>query len=874
MIEWFFRSFTKVFGSRNDRELRRLLPMVRAIHDREPELANKTDAELRSATDALKARIADGQTLDQILVDAFALVREASKRTPPPGAEKGLRHFDVQLLGGIVLHQGKISEMGTGEGKTLVATCPAFLNALSGKGVHVVTVNDYLARRDRDWMGPIYERLGLSVGVIQSEMTSAQRKVAYAADITYGTNNEFGFDYLRDNMKVRLEDQAQRRGFAIIDEVDNILIDEARTPLIISGPSEGDTWKYPKADQVAARLVKDQHFEVKEKEQQVLLTEAGIEEAQRLLGVDSFYAGRNMEWPHLLEQSLRAHHIYRIDVDYVVQPNSDGEREVVIVDEFTGRLMSGRRWSDGLHQAVEAKERIPIRAENQTLATITFQNFFKLYEKISGMTGTAITEAGEFLRIYKLDVMVIPPNRPCVRDDRNDLVYATEKAKFTAVVQDILDRNKQGRPVLVGTTSIEKSERLSEVLKRRGIEHEVLNAKQHAREAEIIAKAGESGRVTIATNMAGRGTDIKLGSTVVDLGGLHIVGTERHEARRIDNQLRGRAGRQGDPGSSRFYLCLEDELMRRFTGPRMAALLGKLGLTGDQAIEAKMVSRSVERAQKKVEERNFDIRKRLLEYDEVMNEQRTLVYDYRQQILRGEELKSLVLRMLTQSLDRALDLSMPEGQKGAEWSLSPVQEWWKRKVGDDAPTVPLDREKAEELLKAELERRYEERDAELGAEMSPAVARFICLNSFDGKWKEHLYNMDALKSGIGLRAYAQEDPKVAYKKEGYQLFENMLRAIEEEVSDFWFRIEVGRPEAAKQLEQAPDKWSGAQARKDDFGGASSEMNQAASANQSKEPAKPFRRDQPKVGRNDDCPCGSGRKFKKCHGLTGGSAPAA
>jgi preprotein translocase subunit SecA len=869
MIDKFFKLFTKVFGSRTERELKKLLPLVHAINARGAAAAAMTDAELRAATDTFRARIAAGETLDALLPEAFAVVREMSARTPPPGAEKGLRHFDVQLLGGIVLHRGMISEMATGEGKTLVATAPAYLNALGGRGVHVITVNDYLARRDREWMGPIYERLGLQVGVIQSEMTPAQRKPAYDADITYGTNNEFGFDYLRDNMKSSLDSQVQRRNYAILDEVDNILIDEARTPLIISGPSEGDTWKYGKADAIARRLQTEAHFEVKEKEQQVMLTEEGIVEAQKIAGVESFYSGRHMEWPHLIEQSLRAHHIYKRDVDYVVQAGESGGQEVIIVDEFTGRLMPGRRWGDGLHQAVEAKERIAIRAENQTLATITFQNFFKLYDKLSGMTGTALTEAGEFVRIYGLDVMPIPTNRPMVRADMDDLLYATEKAKFTAVVTDILEKHAAGRPVLVGTTSIEKSEKLSEVLTRKGIAHDVLNAKHHAREAEIIARAGGRGRVTIATNMAGRGTDIKLPAEVVTAGGLHVIGTERHEARRIDNQLRGRSGRQGDPGSTRFYLALEDDLMRRFAGPKITAMLHKLGLRDDEVLTHSMVTRSVERAQKKVEERNFEIRKRLLEYDEVMNEQRTLIYDHRQQILRGEDLRGLVERMVRQSTGRMLDLFCPESAKPAEWDLDAVADWWKRRTGVDSPH-PLPRVRAE--IESQLVERFmqlhDERTMAMGADLSTAVARFILLNAFDGKWKEQLLQMDALKSGIGLRAYGNEDPKVAYKREGYQLFEAMLRSIEDEVVEGIVRIEVGpRPQDQAQLESAKDVWAGGEAtHAAASGAASSEMEQASQQNLSGEAPKPFKHTGPKVGRNDDCPCGSGQKYKRCHGL--------
>ncbi|HMS15382.1 MAG TPA: preprotein translocase subunit SecA [Planctomycetota bacterium] len=901
MISKLLEGAFKIFGSRNEREIKRLWPVVHAINAREPEFEKLTDAELRAVTDRLKARHQAGETLDALLVDAFAAVRECSKRTPPPGGVSGLRHFDVQLIGGIVLHKGKIAEMSTGEGKTLVATCPAYLNAISGQGVHVITVNDYLARRDREWMGVIYEKLGMSVGVIQSELSNAERAVAYGADITYGTNNEFGFDYLRDNMKSRLTEQVQRRNFAILDEVDNILIDEARTPLIISGPSEGDTAKYARADVTTRKLIKGTHFEIKEKESQAILTEAGIIYAQELLGVESFYAGRHMEWPHLLEQSLRAHHLFSLDVDYVVQAGEDGQREVVIVDEFTGRLMSGRRWSDGLHQAVEAKERITVRAESQTLATITFQNFFKLYKKLAGMTGTAMTEAGEFLSIYKLDVASIPTNRPMIRDDQNDYIYADEKDKFTAIVSDIMDRHQEGRPILVGTTSIEKSEKLSGVLQRRGIKHEVLNAKQHAREADIIAQAGRAGAVTIATNMAGRGTDILLGGNAANLakaacggvtegpdfeerlshfraqcsaerervltaGGLHIIGTERHDARRIDNQLRGRAGRQGDPGSSRFYLCLEDDLMRRFAGPRIISMLQKLGLKDGQHIEHKMVSRSVERAQKKVEERNFDIRKRLLEYDEVMNEQRTLIYDYRQRILRGDDLRDLVLTMVGSTSERAVDDFCPPKTAASEWDVTGLSEWYTRKTGLAAPEFSPGGDLTA-VLRETFARLYDERAQGFGKELEDLVARYILLNSFDTRWKEHLYNMDALKGGIGLRSYGNEDPKIAYKREGYQLFEEMLRNIEDEVADLIFRVEVGEKESKKEeLQPAKDVWSGGVASHQSWNDSGrGDMENAAYQSQSKEPAKPFKREGPKLGRNDPCHCGSGLKFKKCHG---------
>ena len=862
MIDTVFKAFTRIFGSRNDRALKRLDPIVARINDCEESCRALDDARFPERTAELRQRIAAGETLDDILVEAFALVREASRRTV------GLRHYDVQMVGAIVLHRGNIAEMMTGEGKTLVATCPAYLNALGGGGVHVITVNDYLASRDAEWMSPIYSLLGLKIGVIQSDMDNAARREAYAADITYGTNNEFGFDYLRDNMKSRLEDQVQRRNFAILDEVDNILIDEARTPLIISGPSEGNIGKYARADDVARRLKQDTHFEVKEKESQAILTEEGIEAAQEMVGVESFYHGKNMEWPHLLEQALRAHYLFKRDVDYVLDAGESGQREVIIVDEFTGRLMPGRRWSDGLHQAVEAKERIGIRAENQTLATITFQNFFKLYDKLAGMTGTALTEAGEFLKIYGLDVMVIPTNRPLVRLDENDRIYANEKDKFTAVIDDIVESFKAGRPVLVGTTSIEKSERISDVLKRRGIDHEVLNAKQHAREAEIIAKAGQPSRVTIATNMAGRGTDIKLGEGVTGSGGLHIIGTERHEARRIDNQLRGRSGRQGDPGVSRFFLSLEDDLMRKFAGPRVKELLSKLGLKDGQAIEHKWVTNAVERAQKKVEERNFEIRKRLLEYDEVMNEQRTLIYGYRQQILRGEDLGDLGLRMFRQSIDRMLDATMPSKAARDDWDLTATGEWFRRKTGQEPPALDdLDRDALRETFLSLIGSQRAERAERIGPQMNEAVERYILLNAFDTKWKDHLANMDALKSGIGLRAYGNEDPKVAYKSEGYKLFEEMLRGLEEEVTDFLLRIEVNAPEEAKELEQAPDVWGGQEAHHGSLPGGREDMEAAAFRSQSQEAPKPFVRKEDKVGRNEPCPCGSGKKYKRCCGMT-------
>ncbi|MEZ6194376.1 MAG: preprotein translocase subunit SecA [Planctomycetota bacterium] len=905
-----FRGIIRLFGSHNERVVKQVRGRVERIEALAPGMEKLTDAELRAKTDEFRARLKAGETLDDILEEAFAVVREMSSRTPPPGAERGLRQYPVQLVGGIVLHQGGISEMMTGEGKTLVAVAPAYLNAIEGKGVHVITVNDYLAQRDRDWMGPIYEKLGLTVGAIQSNMNNAQRRAMYACDITYGTNNEFGFDYLRDNMKQSLEDQVQRsRNYAILDEVDNILIDEARTPLIISGPSEGDTRKYYEADRVVRQLVLGVDFEVKEKESQVPLTEDGIVKAQRIVGVESFYQGAFLEWPHLIEQGLRAHHLFFRDKDYVVDQGEDGGPEIVIIDEFTGRKMSGRRWSDGLHQAVEAKEGIDIKAESQTLATITFQNFFKLYNKIAGMTGTAMTEAGEFLKIYNLGVVNIPTNRPIARKDLDDRIYADQRDKYAAVLEEIREIHAEGRPILVGTTSIENSEKISTMLTRSGIEHEVLNAKHHQREAEIIAQAGRKGMVTIATNMAGRGTDIVLGGNaegmlarwiksnawdpeenagdisaarerieaacraekkeVLELGGLHVLGTERHESRRIDNQLRGRCGRQGDPGSTRFYLALDDDLMRRFASDNVASMLKKLGLKDGQAIEHKWINRSVASAQKKVENRNFEIRKNLLEYDDVMNEQRKLVYDRRRRVLEGERLREMVEAMLEEVTQAAVATYCGEEVPTNEWEWTELESWYQRKTGREIAlnhgTKDSDRV-AEELMTA-FRALYDERDEELGRELQEQVERYLLLNAFDVKWKEHLQNVDALKSGVGLRGYAQVDPKVEYKREAYSLFEELIRSIQDEVTDYIFRVEVKRPDDYAQVD---DQWGGQTASHEEIGAyeTSRAQNEAAIArDQSGQPATPFVRDEQKVGRNDPCPCGSGRKYKKCHGAT-------
>ncbi|MHC4858613.1 MAG: preprotein translocase subunit SecA [Planctomycetota bacterium] len=856
-----------VFGSRNDRILKTMIPIVEGVNALESELEALSDSKLRGKTDEFRRRLGDGETLDDLLVEAFAVMREAAKRV------LGQRHFDVQLIGGLALHRGMIAEMVTGEGKTLVSTLPAYLNGLTGKGVHIVTVNDYLARRDRHWIGPIHEMLGLKVGVIQSEMGPRERIEEYAADITYGTNNEFGFDYLRDNMKMSVETQAQGRlHFAIVDEVDSILVDEARTPLIISGPAEESTDKYYQADRVVRQLRRkpehlpdelpeehaiDWDFEIKEKEHQATLTERGIVKAQRLLGVEDFFTGRNMDWPHHLEQSLKAHSLYRRDKEYVVK-----EGEVIIVDEFTGRLMAGRRWSDGLHQAVEAKENLRIREENQTLATITFQNFFRLYDKISGMTGTALTEAGEFHKIYGLDVLVIPTNKPLIRLSEPDRIYRTEKEKYLAVLDEIIQVHRSGRPILVGTTSIEKSELLSGLLDKRGVPHEVLNAKQHEREAQIVAKAGHSGNVTIATNMAGRGTDILLGDGVADIGGLHIVGTERHEARRIDNQLRGRAGRQGDPGSSSFFLSLEDDLMRIFARDWVKTVLGKLGMEEGQEIQSKMVSRMISRVQRKMEEHNFEIRKNLLEYDEVMDRQRKVVYSNRQEILQRTRLRDRVHEYLEDVVESMVEQHLVRPAEGEEPSLPGLLDAFRYKFDIALGVAEVEGLSNDELVQKLLEvvrRAYAEREKVLGEEQMRRLEGFLLLSAFDTKWKDHLYAMDSLRSGIGLRAYAQEDPKNAYRMEGSAMFQQMIAAIQDEVTDFIFKVRLREEDE----EELAGIWEESEAVHEEYDATRAQMEAGIAGSQTGEKPKPIVRDQPKVGRNDPCPCGSGKKFKKC-----------
>jgi preprotein translocase subunit SecA len=886
---------TKIFGTKHARDIKRIRPLVVAINELEPRTQTLTDDELRGKTGEFKDRLAQGATLDDLLPEAFAVAREAARRAV------GMRPYDVQLIGGVVLHQGRIAEMRTGEGKTLVATLPTYLNALAGKGVHVVTVNDYLARRDAEWMGNIYRFLGLSVGVIQHELSDQERKRAYACDITYGTNNELGFDYLRDNMKFSLDSMVQRgHHYAIVDEVDSILVDEARTPLIISGPSDESVEKYYKIDRIIPRLERGEEIEegdhkyttgdfvLDEKAHSVALTDDGVTKVEKLLGIDNLYDPANMDLLHGVNQGLRAHHLYKRDVEYLIK---DGQ--VVIVDEFTGRMMPGRRWSDGLHQAVEAKEGVKIERESQTYATITFQNYFRMYKKLAGMTGTADTEAAEFEQIYKLEVTVVPTNRPMVRDDRADLVYRTEGEKWNAVVDEIKDCQERGQPVLVGTVSIEKSEMLSDRLKRKGVRHVVLNAKYHEKEASIVAQAGRKGSVTIATNMAGRGTDILLGGNPLGLakseadpeteaeayqqaleryteictrereevlaaGGLHILGTERHESRRIDNQLRGRSGRQGDPGSSRFYLSLEDDLMRLFGSDRIKGMMGRLGMQEGEAIEHPMVSKSIERAQRQVEGRNFEVRKHLLEYDDVMNKQREAIYTLRKDILTGKEGKDYVLTVSADLLDFAIDTHCPEKSDPSEWNLEGLGTDMLASFNIDVHQLPfkldeLGIDELRERLLAAVREKYEEKEQRLGEDLMKALIRDVMLRIVDHAWKEHLLALDHLKEGIGLRGYAQKDPLQEYKRESFELFAAMKERIEDSVVKTLFRIEPVSEEqlaAERQRKMAPPP-----AQQLTFSAPPKSAAPAASA-----PKK-----LPKVGRNDPCPCGSGKKYKKCHG---------
>ena len=889
----------KIVGTKNDRDLKRMQPVVAKINSLESEFAALSDEQLKGKTAEFRQRLADGETLDQLLPEAFAVVREAAKRV------LGMRHFDVQLIGGMVLNAGRIAEMKTGEGKTLMATLPIYLNALSGKGVHVVTVNDYLARRDANWMGSVYRFLGLSVGCVFHGLNDVQRKAAYGADVTYGTNNEFGFDYLRDNMKFSLEDYVQRDlHYAIVDEVDSILIDEARTPLIISGPSESSSELYYRVDRIIPRLQKGEmteardgkmigqatksytgEYTVDEKSKSAALTEEGVAKVEKLLGVDNLYEPRNLELLHHVNQALKAHALFKRDVDYVVK---DGE--VQIVDEFTGRLMPGRRWSDGLHQAVEAKEKVKIASENQTLASITFQNYFRMYDKLAGMTGTAETEAAEFGEIYHLEVTVIPTNRPMVRDDKADLIYKTEKEKFHAVIEDIAESHAKGQPVLVGTITIDKSELLSNMLKKRGVPHYVLNAKQHEREAYIVAQAGRAVAVTHATNMAGRGTDIVLGGNpemmaraeaasapdpearftelfpdfkqrceeekqfVLEAGGLYILGTERHESRRIDNQLRGRSGRQGDPGRSRFYLSLEDDLLRIFGSHRVAFVMDKLKLPEGEPIEHGIISKAIENAQKKVEAHNFDIRKHLLEYDDVMNRQREVIYAQRREVLGGEDLLETYESIVSESVDDMVATCCPEKTSATEWDweqlakdffmqFSFVPEYSEIKQPKVRPA-----EVGEWLRDRALER-LKEKEQEFTTPIMQQLMRVLLLQTVDAQWKDHLLSVDHLKEGIGLRGYGQKNPKEEYKREAYSLFMEMMGRVRSEVTQRLFRIQLAREEDVDRMEEEQRKQQAALGR---LGGDPEEK-------------VPVTRDEDKVGRNDLCPCGSGKKYKKCCG---------
>ncbi|MGD8351978.1 MAG: preprotein translocase subunit SecA [Nitrospirota bacterium] len=868
MVQLFLK---KIFGTKNEREIKRLWPLVEKVTALEPSVSALSDPELQAKTDEFRRRLADGETLDDILPEAFAVVREASKRV------LGMRHFDVQVMGGIALHEGKIAEMKTGEGKTLVATLPVYLNAIEGKGVHVVTVNDYLASRDAAWMGPVYNFLGLSVSVIVHGLNDEERKAAYGADITYGTNNEFGFDYLRDNMKYDIAQYVQREmNYSIVDEVDSILIDEARTPLIISGPSEESTDKYYKINRMVPRLKKEADFTVDEKTKSAILTEEGNAKTEELLGAGNLYDPENIGLVHHVLQALRAHHLFKRDVDYVVK---DGD--VVIVDEFTGRLMPGRRWSDGLHQAIEAKEGVKIASENQTLATITFQNYFRMYDKLGGMTGTADTEAEEFANIYNLDVVVIPTHMPMIRADHSDSIYKTFKGKFKAIVNDIEKLHSGGQPVLVGTISIEKSELLSKMLKQKGIVHSVLNAKYHEKEAEIVAQAGRPGAVTIATNMAGRGTDIVLGGNpdglaremlnkaeptdedlekalaeakeicqadkkkVIEAGGLCIIGTERHESRRIDNQLRGRSGRQGDPGASRFYLSLEDDLMRIFGSDRISGLMGKLGMDEDVPIENKMITRAVENAQKKVEGHNFEIRKHLLEYDDVMNKQRQEIYAFRRDILQGMDLRERVGEMISDNVDELLYIYCPEDKHVDDWNLKGLKDALYGIFSFVPDNLPAGREELRELLVAEANRTYENKEKEIGGDMMRYIEKVVMLQLVDSQWKDHLLAMDHLKEGIGLRGYGQRDPLTEYKKEAFDMFAELTGRISTEALSRLFKVQV---RAADDLKTGPRQ----QRVNYNRGEGTQERKPAARGK--------------KVGRNDPCPCGSGKKYKKCCGM--------
>jgi preprotein translocase subunit SecA len=889
-----FGILTKIIGTRHEREVKGLLSVIDHINSLEPSMKSLSDKELKAKTDEFRKKLEEGKSTDDILPETFAVVRETSLRT------LNMRHFDVQLIGGISLHQGKIAEMKTGEGKTLVATLAVYLNALDGRGVHIVTVNDYLAKRDTQWMGPIYNFLGLSIGVIQHDgfflydpsyhsedrrlqyLKPVERNEAYNADITYGTNNEFGFDYLRDNMKYHVSDYVQRElNYAIVDEVDSILIDEARTPLIISGPSEESTDKYYKIDKIIPKLKKEADYTIDEKAKNAILTEEGNTKVEGLLGAGNLYDPANVELVHHVNQGLRAHALFKRDVDYIVKDN-----EVIIVDEFTGRLMPGRRWSDGLHQAIEAKEGVKIESENQTLATITFQNYFRMYNKLAGMTGTADTEAEEFGKIYNLDVLVIPTNMPMIRDDNADVIYKTAKAKFNAVIDGIEDCHKRGQPVLVGTISIEKSELLGFMLKKKKIPHFVLNAKYHEKEAEIITQAGRSGAVTIATNMAGRGTDIVLGGNpegtakdmlidrkdyteeeynktlekarefcekdrekVIAAGGLHILGTERHESRRIDNQLRGRSGRQGDSGSSRFYLSLEDDLMRIFGSDRISGLMGKLGMDESQPIEHKWVTKAIETSQKRVEAHNFDIRKHLLEYDDVNNKQRTEIYSFRREILSSESLKERIAEMAENILDDTLSIYCPDDKHPDEWDTKGLRDALYGQFTIYPEIEITNFEEIRNKLLEEVNQAYKNKENEIGAETFRYLEKMITLQVLDMQWKDHLLSMDHLKEGVGLRGYGQRDPLVEYKREAFEIFSDLSDRVASEVVARLMKVQIAREDRMEQqFAPKPAKMTYGRG-----GGGESTKPQTVVKDK-------------KIGRNDPCICGSGKKYKKCCGI--------
>ncbi len=835
--------FIKRFlGDNNDREIARYRGIVEKINALEGDLQNLTDSSLSGHTDKFKERLANGETLDDILPEAFAVVREASRRV------LGLRHYDVQMIGGMCLHEGRIAEMKTGEGKTLVATLPVYLNALTGKGVHMVTVNDYLAKRDSEWMGRLYNYLGLSVGLIKHDMDFPERKYAYSCDITFGTNNEYGFDYLRDNMVISPDQMVQRElNYAIVDEVDSILIDEARTPLIISGPGSKSTDVYALMAKAVAPLKEDVDYKVDEKQKTVAPNEGTVAKVERALGIKNMYAPENLEYSHCFTAALRAKALMKRDRDYLVK---DGE--IIIIDEFTGRLMQGRRYSDGLHQAIEAKEGVRIQRESQTLASITFQNYFRMYDKLGGMTGTAKTEEDEFRNIYKLEVIVVPTNRPVQREDKPDVIYKTKRAKYKAVANEVEELHKKGQPVLIGTTSVVQSEQLSALLKKRGIEHSVLNAKFHEMEAEIIAGAGQMGAVTIATNMAGRGTDISLGEGVKELGGLAIVGTERHESRRIDNQLRGRAGRQGDPGSSRFFLSLEDDLLRLFASDNIASIMDKLGMGEDDPIEHKLITRSIERAQKKVEARNFDTRKHVLEYDDVMNQQREVIYSQRRKVLMGDNLRDNVLGMIHEIIAAEMNQYCNEKLYPEEWSLDDLIQDAEQTYAPEGrlkkdELEAMSRDEVEDTLKAVAEEAYHQRELLFGEENMRELEKVVMLRVVDNHWMEHLDRMDLLREGIGLRAYGQRNPLVEYKIEAFNMFEEMISGIQDDIAKLMFRVSIVT------TPQPEDRLATAQASHgDDVSAAESKKT-------------PVRNDGEKIGRNDPCPCGSGKKYKNCCG---------